>query len=66
VPLPDPADGGVAGHLTKRFDTVRKQQRPTASPRTRKCSFGAGVTAADNDDVEFSGEKHKSILEEAQ
>ena len=49
--LADPADRGIAAHLADRLDVVCQQQRARADPRARERGFGAGVAAADDDDV---------------
>ena len=58
VTLADAADGGVAAHLAERLDALRHEQRATAHPRRSQGGFGAGVTAADHDDVVCFGEAH--------
>ena len=57
--LADPADRRVATHLPQRFDVVRQQQRRHAHARTRQCRLGAGVAAADHDDLELLGKPHE-------
>jgi hypothetical protein len=52
VALADAADRGVAAHLPQRLDVVREQQRGTAHARRGERGLGAGVAAADDDDVE--------------
>ncbi len=52
--LADAADGRIAGHGAKGFDVVGQQQCLLTGACRRKCSFGAGMAAADDDDVEFS------------
>jgi hypothetical protein len=54
VALADTADGRVAGHLPQGLDVVGEQQGllPHAGGSERR--LGAGVAAADDDDVEFS------------
>jgi hypothetical protein len=56
VALADPADGGIAGHLAQGFDVVRQQQGFLAHACCGQCSFGAGVTAANDNDVKLCGE----------
>ena len=48
VPLSDPADRRIAGHLTEGLDVVRQKQRPCAHPRCNKRSLGTGMATADN------------------
>src|SRR5579885_16478 len=48
----DPANGGVAGHLPQRFNIMAEQQCFCAHPGGSKCSFGTGMSAADNNNVE--------------
>jgi len=50
--LADPADGGVAAHLAQGLDVVGEQQRPRPGPGRGERSLGAGVSAADHDDLE--------------
>src|SRR5690349_7191182 len=52
VALADAADRRVAGHLPERLDAVRKQQGPPAHARGSEGGLGAGMAAADDDDVE--------------
>jgi hypothetical protein len=54
----NPADRRIAAHLTERFDVVGQQQRLCAHARGGQSGLRAGMTAADNDDVKFSGIKH--------
>jgi ribosomal protein S27AE len=56
--LADAPNGRVAGHLTERLDAVSEKQRPTSHPRCSKCGLGAGMAAADHDDIEFRWELH--------
>ena len=58
VPLADAADRRVAAHLPQRLDVVGQQQRLAAHARGRQGGLGAGVAAADDDDVEFFGVEH--------
>ncbi len=62
MPLADAADRRVATHLPERLDIVREQQRATAAPRGRKRRFGAGMPAADHDDVVLFLIKHRRLL----
>ena len=52
VGLADAADGRVARHLPDGLDAHRQQQRPRAHASGRQRGLGAGMTAADDDDVE--------------
>ncbi|MCY1229189.1 hypothetical protein D9M72_415460 [compost metagenome] len=58
VPLADAADGRIAAHLAQRLDVVGQQQRLAAHARGGECCFSAGVTATDDDDIEFFWVKH--------
>jgi hypothetical protein len=58
VALADAADRRVAAHLAQRFDVVRQEQRARAHARGREGGLGAGVTAADDDDLEVFGMEH--------
>src|SRR5580704_1737333 len=49
--LTDTADRGVAAHLSERLNVMRQQQRASSHAGSRERRFGAGVTAADNDDL---------------
>ena len=57
--LADTADRRVAAHRPECVEVVRQQQRVRTRPRRGKRSFGAGVTAADDDDIETGGVKHR-------
>ena len=48
----DAADRRVAAHLPERLDVVREQQGGAAHARSRQRGFGAGMAAADNNDIE--------------
>ncbi|MNS59720.1 hypothetical protein D3C72_926850 [compost metagenome] len=50
--LAQAADGRVAAHLANGLELLRQQQGAGARARRRGRSFAAGVTAADDDDVE--------------
>jgi hypothetical protein len=52
MPLPETADGGIAGHRADRRKAMRHQRRGRTHPRSGSRSFTAGVTAANHDDVE--------------
>ena len=58
VPLADPADRRVAGHLAQRLDVVREQQRGAAHPGRRQRCLGAGMAATHDDDIEALIELH--------
>ena len=49
--LGDPADRGIARHLTDRFQILGQQQRLCSGARSERRSLHAGVTAADDDDI---------------
>src|SRR5690606_23193851 len=51
VAFADAADGRVARHLPQSLDVVGQQQRFAAHPRRGQTGRGAGVAAADHDDV---------------
>ena len=53
VSLADPADRRIARHLAQCFDAVREQERLAPHSRAGERSFGAGVAAADDDDIKF-------------
>lgn len=55
MPLADAANRRVTGHLAQRFDAVGQQKRARADTGRRKRSLGAGVTAADNNDIKGVG-----------
>jgi len=44
----NPPDGGIAGHLPKRFDVVGKQQRTTSRPCGSQGGFRTGVSTANH------------------
>jgi hypothetical protein len=50
--LADAADGRVAAHRADGLDVVGQQQRARTGARGRQRGLGAGVAAADDDDVE--------------
>ena len=58
VPLADPPDGRVAAHLPQRLDALGKQQRLRPRPRRGERRLGAGMAAADDDDVECPVVEH--------
>ena len=58
VRLADAADSGVAGHLADGLDAHRQKQRPGPDAGGRECCLGAGVAAADDDDIEAFGVVH--------
>jgi hypothetical protein len=51
VTLADAADRGVAAHRPERLETLREQQRARAHARGGERRLGAGMAAADDDDV---------------
>ncbi len=52
MPLADPPDRRIAGHLAKRFDAVRQQQRAAPRARRHQSGLGAGMASSDNDHFE--------------
>ena len=58
MPLADAADRRVAAHLPERLDRMRQQQRRRAHARGSERRLGAGMAAADDDDVEVFGIGH--------
>jgi len=54
----DTADGRVAAHLPERFDVLSQQQGSHAHPGGRQCGLGAGVAAANHDDIEGFWKTH--------
>ena len=58
VAFADAAYSGIAGHLPEGFDVLREQQGARAHARGGERGFGAGVSAADDDDVELLGMIH--------
>ena len=58
VTLADAADRRVAAHLAERLDALRQQQRARAHARRGQRGLGAGVAAADDDDVERFRKAH--------
>ena len=60
VALADAANRGIAAHLPERLDVVGKQQRAGAHAGGCKRGFGAGMTAANDDHIEFFGVQHES------
>ena len=53
--FPQPANRRIATHLPYGLDVVRQRQRPGAGSRRRQRRLGAGVTAADDDDIVCGG-----------
>jgi hypothetical protein len=45
-------DGGVAGHLTDRLETVCQQRRTGAGSRGGGGRFGTGMATANHDHIE--------------
>ena len=58
----DTADGGIARHLADSLDALGQQQRTRSHARGSQCSFGAGMTTTDDDDVEIFRKLHGVIL----
>ena len=57
VAFADAADRRVAGHLAEGLDAVGQQERAAAHAGGGKRGLGAGVAAADDDNVEFGWER---------
>ena len=53
-----PPIDGLQRHLPERLDVVSEQQGPAPHARSRQRGFGAGMTAADDNDVESGWEQH--------
>ncbi len=62
VALADAADGRVAAHLADRLDVVAEQQRARTGARSGQRGLGAGVAAADHDDVVVGRVAHQTDL----
>ena len=58
MPLPDPADCGIAAHLSQGVDAVGQEQRARAGTGRGQGRLRAGVAAADHDHIESSGKVH--------
>jgi hypothetical protein len=58
VPLADPADRRIAGHLTQRFDAMGEEQRALACPRRGERGLRSGVASAYHDYLEAFWEQH--------
>jgi hypothetical protein len=58
--LANAADRWIATHRPQRVEIVCQQQRIRTRPRRGERSFGAGMAAADNNDIETGREKHRS------
>ncbi len=56
--LADTADRRIAAHRPERVEVVRQQQCVRTRPGCGKRGLGAGVTAADDDDIETGGIEH--------
>jgi hypothetical protein len=56
--LSDATDRRIAGHLTQRFDAVRQQKRPAASPGSSERRLCPGVAATDDDHLEWGRKEH--------
>ncbi len=54
----DPANRRVAGHLAQSVDAVGEQQSSFTHARARERGFGASMTAADHNNIQFLWEKH--------
>ena len=52
MPLPQPADRGIAGHGADGRKAMGDQRRPRAHARGRSRRLTAGMAAADHDDIE--------------
>ncbi len=63
VPLADAADRGIARHLAQRLEGMGEQARAGAGPGRRERRLRAGVTAANDDDVETMGGMHQNAVE---
>ena len=48
----NPPNGGITGHLSKRFNVMGKQQSPAPGACRGKRGFRAGMTATHYDDIE--------------
>jgi hypothetical protein len=57
--LADAADRRVATHRPQRVEVVGQQQCVRTGPCRGQRSFGAGVTAADDNDIETGGIEHR-------
>ena len=57
----DAADGGIARHLSERFDVVCEQKRLRAHACGSQRGFRTCVAAADDDDVVGFGVNHVSF-----
>ena len=58
VSLADPADGRIAAHLPEGLDALREQQRLRPGAGRGERRLGAGMAAADDDDVECTVVEH--------
>ena len=56
--LSDAPDRGVARHLAQRLDVVREQKRAATYAGRGERGLRAGMTAADDNDVETHGKLH--------
>lgn len=59
VPLADPADRGIAAHLSQRFDRLGEQQGARAGARRGERRLGAGVATADHDHLDVEAVAHR-------
>ncbi len=58
--LADAADRRVAAHRPEGVEVVGQQQRVRPCPRCGERGLGAGVAAADDDDIETGGIEHRN------
>jgi hypothetical protein len=52
------SDGGIAGHLTQSFDVLGQEQGRCAHSGCGEAGFGAGVAAADHEDIKMGRKLH--------
>ena len=62
VTFADATDRRVATHCPQRIEVVGQQQRVCPRPGCGERGLGAGVTAADDDDIETGGIEHRNGL----
>ena len=60
--LADAADGRVAAHRADGFDVMGEQQGARAQAGRSQGGLGAGVAAADDDDIKVIGAVHGAIF----
>ena len=58
MPLADPADRRIAGHLAERFQAVGQKQGLTAHASGRQGRLGPRMPPANDDDIETLGVDH--------